>query len=345
MFSLPTSQELGCYKTFAENITVSSLQNYETLVNAKKTLLVEMLENPPEKHKQHWEAVRFSMESIKEAPNRLKQVLFFNSYEDAISSLCYNDLFKRFLEICHYDVAYLEKPGKKVAANRPEVPYEDILLIEGDQVDTLQQKVKRGWDESGDRDMLDKYFYRQYIHIDHPLEPSVFTHYYSKSHPAGRDVFFNIVSEKNSNVADVQAEDLANATVLDVARCKGFQLQTILFLRDALGLQHSQDVETTVPREKVVALNEWAVETRDDINTAFGVRDSSKKTEASLANTVMLLNKVFRVWSGMTLKAIQKDSSSKTPLLYRLGPKDENRVPFWDLVREPQGVEELGFYP
>lgn len=111
-------------------------------MGAKKALLTEMLQDPPEKHKQHWEAIRFSLESIKEAPNRLKGVLFFNCYEDAISSLCYSDLFKRFLDVCNYEVQYLEKAEKKVAANRPEVEYDDILLIEGDQLTCFSKKSK-----------------------------------------------------------------------------------------------------------------------------------------------------------------------------------------------------------
>ena len=268
-------------------------------------------------------------------PKAFSDVLFWNDLEANTSQYSFNDMFVAFFKMMNYNVILLSeldsRDSKRVNMFKDDIDYEEeyknIQNISCEDAIDIERKIQRKRSTSEEKLQYDKYIYKKNVRCSSGAKGRIFFQIYKTT--SLREIYQKIWTEKHMSVNNTMKNDLDDAwTVIEMNEMRGFQLKYVREIVSRLGLRHSQDTQTIVPRERIEALVEWMMSNRREINTVFEMKDHGDG-EGNYEKTVKLIQKVLKRWSMSELKPYTRDRKRKT-LEYKIFISNSTLAMVWE---------------
>lgn len=260
-------------------------------------------------------------------PKAFSDVLFWNDLEANTSQFSFNDMFVAFFKMMNYNVTLLSESGPEqkkeskrvVDVFKEEIDYEEayanIQNIDFEESEEIQRKIQRKRSTSEEKLEYDKYMYKTHVRCSSVVKGRIFFLIYKKS--SLNEIYRKLWNEKNRSVNNTLNNDLDGSwKVIEMNEMTGLQLKNVREIMSRLGLRHSQDRDTIVPRDRIENIVDWVMANRSEINTVFNMKDKENvdnfRDEIRYKKTVELIQKVFRRWCMSDLKPFTIDRQKKT---------------------------------
>jgi len=190
------------------------------------------------------------MEAIGISPTWFKNVMFHCQLEENLTGHHVEDLYNYYFHVLGYTLSKLttDEEFEATKTNDFLIPYDQIADINDTEADAITESIKFGESTFKDRNMLLKHYFhkaingREYTHLGLSM---IYNRYYAS--PQDRIKFFKIRSEVNS-------EEGYSPAFPDLQIATGLEGDLIHAVTTTLGLRHSQDMETDIPRHKMDSL-------------------------------------------------------------------------------------------
>ena len=140
------------------------------------------------------------------------------------------------------------------------------------------------------------------------------------------------------SVNNTLKNDLDDAwKVIEMNEMAGLQVKYIREITSRLGIKHSQDTDTIVPRERVEAMVDWMMMNREEMNTVFDMKDRGDgdkfRDKIRFKKTVELIQKLLRRWSMSEFKPLTKDRT-RTTMEYKIYISNPTLALVWDSMKQ-----------
>jgi hypothetical protein len=301
------------------------LDEYEKYNIEKKAIMSEMIDNlirlrqerNPDDQCEDLNRVLASYQENSNIPEALREVLFFNLLEQTISGKFYREMFTIFLKKCGYSTTRVELDKKEKKEDDflekigTECEYENIASITWKEADDIGKKIKAKKATAIEKLQNEKHYFNKKISNDCVNKSEIFKKFYLIS--GCRQLFDNAYIESRK---DIQTVVMRNAS----SSGYGFQLNSmtdpklnyINTINEKLGIQNSFTPKQEISRERISGAIGYLNAEKQNIHTTFGFKDqSSSKEPLDFKRALDLLQKIYGNWTGMELKGINQNKSTK----------------------------------
>jgi hypothetical protein len=256
------------------------------------------------------------------APDYFKNLWFDNQYEQNLSSMMLEEMFKAYAEECNYTTEILDtkEPLDAVEiefepSSDEDIPFHDIKLLDefGTQALIKKQRTNERLTEMEKLELDKKLFISCFSNdgIVFSEGPHV-EYFWDIWRNYGRTKIRMLRREKKLlhgtlTVEQMYSKMASDISIAGIQKNKGLKVEFILKICKDLGLNHSHDTKTVIPNHVVHKLHEKMHEQEEDIRKVFELRDRKKeKTELSFTATVALLNSVFESYGYTSFKVLER---------------------------------------
>ena len=271
----------------------------------------------------------------------LKRIMYANIRETIVSQSCFSQLLLHLLKISGYTVRTIHE-DKRADPKREDInqleefrEIDDIPLWEATQ---LKEKLKFDKNEFLQK-RVDKAFFNQYWKEQTSEEKKAkLFHQYRNIYQKKK--FDNVKLEKqinhNPNLAKALEQEMMkfNYNLSDMPMSVA-KLNIIRQINESLQLDHSQDdkeISATNMNETYKWMKDQVI---TQINTVFNKNVVLQNNDYDKKKCFNALNDIYKNWSGMSLKVLQKDRN-KIATSYGL-----TGISFYDNVKTKQDKKDV----
>ena len=243
-------------------------------------------------------------------PKWIINLCLTNIFEQNMSEMLLEPLFKRYLTECSYEHEELlydeacllqEQDVLSIDINfNDEFEYNDIKDLTYPDANVLKKKKIESVLSKEEEIQLEKYYFQHALVNmdiwDSKVEHNLWDIY--KSY--GKNKFRNMSFEKGLLAGTVRINDIISPGYPELSSSLVLKLEMIDQIRNKIGLKHSQDF-VEVSKETIADSVQWFDENRKKIHNIFQIRDG-KKEEFNSRSVTDLINKVFSQWGYSKIK-------------------------------------------
>jgi hypothetical protein len=261
-------------------------------------------------------------EEEEECPSWLYMNNLFNEFEENFHRMNYRPVFLKFLEKCGYTISKnsigdIEADNEdlqlyELVDNSSTVePYNNIPEITSNTFKLIKHNIERKEATRMEKLQYEKYkFIRSFKKdTDEDVLEDLWNNFYSVC-PLNKKYFFNMKDEKRLTPEEIRKREQYKK----LADVRAVQMDKILNINHVLGLKNSQDMETIIPYDKILELQEIVIPQIEELNELFGFRDRYGKGEKEKSDTyvlIMFLKKIYHTWTGCDF-VVEESTKTKT---------------------------------
>jgi hypothetical protein len=315
IFSLPTTKQCNFIKTKTQ-LYFDVIEMFENFQDTKKEMITKLIDDitntsPTEKNDTLL-SLKAKIQNSQETPKALKDIFFFNLLETSISSMYYNNLFYKYLEICGYNVIALAETNKTMefleTIEKFIIPYDDIEKLDEYEVSYIEGLEKRKEATKEQKLQKDKYFFELLVKEEYQNDKYFYDYYMDSSN---RKIFDNARVEAVSTVENLLIRDYnKSGGLIEKNDMKAIQLKYIQEINKALNLEHSF-MNKNVELDKIKGVSGYLTNHRENIHDVFGMRDKTKANVDNLDSIMKFLNKIYRNWNNTEFQSVRANPKSK----------------------------------
>lgn len=268
-------------------------------------------------------------------PEVLKRLYFANFYEETVSAVHYEDMFRCFLSKCGYSADGLstkksddDKDSSMVQVYNEEQMYENIPnFINTAQREVVEKCIKSKKATAGQKLQMMKYWFDKTVSAELNLEQKTFLFHEVYSTRHGKEYIDNLKLLHNNvdKVSQTMNKDnILGGCGFELNEMTGIKLAIVKEFNKQLGIKNAGIGGDTITREQLMSLAPYIEANKLNINTAFKFRDRSKNGDMNLKQTKNIVQKVYENWCGLTFK-VEKNTHTdgfKSCHTKQLGLKD-----------------------
>jgi hypothetical protein len=328
-----------------DDIYFLSLENFENYNKEKIQLTIDECNKFILEDKGDQYILKILVETFKqwdETPKQLREIIYFNLFEQYLSNTYYEKMYYKFLEKCGYSYEKpIEKPvkGKKEAKKEDKKAVHDILNdakveeyktdynkieeISDSKIDDYVLMEKKMMASVNDKLIKEKFYYKKLIKSDLDIGKEA-THFYSYINPYRKHLLLRAYDEKHCK----SLSDMVEKEISDSNRCREMIKGNILKLgviRDfvkILKIKNSFDTTTPIKRPEIDAVIDYVHKNIKRISTIFNIADIEKMEDKQKYRLLFpVVEKCFQNWSGCHLITEKRDRTNKG-VLYSLSGID-----------------------
>ena len=336
-FAIPDSSVLRYVSNLRGDI-ISTLAGFDDLTTEKRRAVVAHANKRIEKYLKQGETneqynaiVRALGEEYEITPEPLRRLLFQNVLENDLSVKCFEKMFIHFLDVCGYDIVkeVRNEQGEFITTQIDEdarakltlqeirnlVNYEDIRIISIDELEIVKKKIHKKMASKPEKNEVQRYYFDCYI--DNTLTDSIKNVYFKSfidTHE--KAVLTNLYNEAN-NRSDYRflAHFESKKSSAENIKFESMKLTYIRQIMKRLGLANSLDMKE-IKRETIEAIGGYLLENRTEINKVFHFRDQTKNPEATVIQSIQILEKIIRSWCGGVIRGGGDKKNKKSQTAY-----------------------------
>lgn len=243
----------------------------------------------------------------KRTPEWIKQLVLSNIYEQNMSIMMLEEMFKRYLTECSYEHEDIDDEELEEEMDMDEeecivddlFEYKDIHELTFSQMKELRKKKIESSLTRMEETQLEKYYFQHMLVEKNCIKQemelwSVYIDY-------GKGKFRNLSYEKGYKDGSVRICDIVSDVYPEISSRLALRVELIDEMCTTLGLRHSQDF-TEVSKEKIEGCVEWFKNNSKRIHSVFEIRNNKKTDKFTARNTTELINKVFSKWGYSKVK-------------------------------------------
>lgn len=285
-----------------------------------------------------------------QTPAPLRNLLFFNNLEGDLSARYFRSMFLNFVKMCGYTVQKRTRGERDMRENelhdaktelidnkeRDKTYYGEVEEADWETVEDIQRRIKRKESTRAEKMRVQKYFFD--LHIDPSLPPWLKQLYFDKfCDPAESRVLRNLFAEaKKLDTSSFNADYLEKKTNAETLSMAAVKLAIIRDINRRLGLSHTF-AGSSISRTQIEGITDYLFSERRRISLAFKFRDKFKKKEASHADTIEMLKKIYESWGNGKLVG-DVDARTKRPSTqYWVKHKVDNMLPPYAIEIDSEG--------
>jgi hypothetical protein len=269
-------------------------------------------------------------------PDALKNVLYFNMYEDLLNRKYFNEMFIEFLKKCNYKITLLEgniktETKKDKMVDKKTFNYveefnkiQDINKLEYISLEKIINSNKKISKNDNNEYMKFKLKSLLKKDVDVELLAKIYFDVFTVKHKC--HWFYNVYNMINKTELDLIKEDIKN--ISEIKKLLSVQFKIIKDVVKILGIKHCQDNETLILKTIIdTKLTDYILKNYNDICTAFGF--AKNEIIKSVINDALLRDKleasiyycicnVLYNFGGCKLEVNKRDTHSHKTLNYKL---------------------------
>jgi hypothetical protein len=317
IFSLPTIQSLMCAKKRYE-LLFFALDQFENYNIAKKATLlhtIKEIKNEYLKNNIKCDNIDIIQSCYElpedECPESLKNILYFNLFEDTISTKYYKEIFYEFLKRCGYQRdGIINECGEVYDTSFiDEIQYDNIEDIKVENINIVYNQIQSKTATETTKIRFLKYQFDKLCN-PHIQAKGKFFETYLKS--PFNEYIINSYTEFIGNVENEIINDKSNfGFCFELTKLKPVQLRYILELNTLLGLTYSYIRHQVITKENIDNTIEFLQKERKNLYTAFSLRDQSKNEVFNQKTAFQMIKRVYEKWNGTKFKGCDKDNHTK----------------------------------
>ena len=324
-FSLPTKKSLVLSKS-RYDLQFDILDEYENYNKEKGEIVMNLIQQLIQARKQkqpndRCDDLQKVLEDYQEnsnIPGALRQVLFFNLYEQTISGKFYEKMFYMFLEKCGYTVEGQERmiEGEKTdfdldAVTEDRDRYEEIESITTTEQESIKRKIERKQATEVEKRQIKKYWFDAKISNDYPEKSEIYSYYYTDSQK--KEYFDNAYLESRRTTEYVLLEERENSGAgFELNQMKANRLHYIRTINEKLGLKNAYSVGLEITRQSINDVLPYLTEEQDRITLTFRLRNQATSKEPfDFKRGLGFIQKIYKSWTGMELKGVEKNKHTE----------------------------------
>lgn len=244
----------------------------------------------------------------KETPVWIKQLVLANVYEQNMSIMSLEEMFKRYLKECNYEHEDLDEDElddeeifeEEIIVDQ-DTKYEDIHSINRDEAHLLRRKKIVSSLTKMEEAQLEKYYFQCILTSKKIWKKDVEIDLWYIYQDYGKGKFTNLSYEKGVNAGSVRISDIVSDIYPEIAGSLALKVELIGQITKMLELKNSQDFKS-IPRDKLEAVIYWFKQNSQKIHNVFEIRNQKKVNKFDLRTTTDLINKVLSSWGYSKLK-------------------------------------------
>ena len=248
----------------------------------------------------------------KETPEWIRHLVLSNIYEQNMSIMMLEDMFKRYLSECSYEHEDIDEDELEEEMDMEEMDmcidgefdYKDIPELTLSQTKELRKKKIESSLTKMEEAQLEKYYF-QHMLVEKDIwdvEDELWDVY--KNYGKGK--FRNLSYEKGYIDGSVIICDIVSQIYPEISNKLALRVELIDEICGTLGLEHSHDF-SQISKDKLDSCVDWFRTNSKRIHNVFEIRDrNTENTKFTSRNTTDLINKVFSKWGYSKVKAGKK---------------------------------------
>ena len=257
-------------------------------------------------------------ETRDDTPEVLKRLYYFNLYEETVSCVHYERMFRCFLQKCGYvseagavlpkakDLEDEDKDKSLIALVNEEERYENLPVLDNDyKRDACALAVKGKRATSIQKLQMRKYWFDRIVtaELDADDRSFLFHEVFSSTH--GEKAIRNLRLLHDDALTKVLGRDYEGASI-ELNDMNAAQLSVIKDLNERLGINPMTEKQT-VTNEQLVALIPYLEENTKAIYTTFKLRNRLKPGVAMTSKTVgFIVKAVYSAWCGLGFAPVNR---------------------------------------
>lgn len=320
-YALPKASAMNFSKCRADLI-FDVLEEYELFNLEKKDIVIGLIDKIIEEREKNGEesynlkCLKMSYEHAETCPDNLKQILYYNLFEQTVSCRYYKDLFGFFLNKCGYNIQGIEnkEPSNQEFKCEYEthLRYENLESINQERQEEIELLIKQKRATDIEKMTNEKYWFDKKINpeLSSDIKAELFQEVYLNS--SKRALFDNIHSECIRSIDDVLKNDAVKSGFgLEMNPMRAIQFNYMSQLNKLLELKNGYSSGQMVSRKHIEDILPYLEQERKNIHSAFKFRDQSKKDELNFESGSKLLKKIYTNWSGLDFVGENPDRKKK----------------------------------
>jgi hypothetical protein len=240
-------------------------------------------------------------------------------FEANLTRHCVEEVFDGYLEICGYTKIKVSNKNILKSEKVEDKKFEDILNISYSEYKQIDENIKMCIVPQEDYEKHEKYkFVNQIIkkNIDENIQSIIYNHTRpNKTH------LEHLRLEKNKTIGEVHNNEIYNSQYKSMCSFKGPKLSIIHWLNSKLGISHSTEIKV-IDSKHIEGLYSEIMRAKQEIYYYFNFTDNSKGKETELNQTVDVINRIYKHWSGSELKRRPKQRKTIKGKVDNIAPYD-----------------------
>ena len=259
-------------------------------------------------------------------PEVLKKLYFFNLFEETVSAVHYEDMFRCFLKKCGYSENGVYTNFKTDDNNdksmiqtfNEDEMYENIPKFQNyEQHEMVEKCIKNKKATARQKLQMEKYWFDKTVNSE-TLEPEdrkfLFHEIYNTMH--GKTYINNLRLLHNSKhkvVQNLYNDNYLAGSGFELNEMTGVKLAIVQELNKKLNIENAGISGDIITREQILEIIPYINENKKIINTAFKLRDQSKNNKImSIKQTKCIVQRVYENWCGLKIKVLEKTRKGVT---------------------------------
>ena len=351
VFCLP---EKSRHKPKQDDTYFLTLENYENATKEKYqsyiSIIDEFLKNEDKTNHGQLEAIRDNIKHYEETPAPLREILYFNLFEQYLSNTHYEKMYYLFLDKCGYSyLPYIENTDKDKKKEKQSLFISDeddekllsnftnIMNITKEEAEYIIEQEKKLNTTSEQKLKKEKFFFLKKIsnNIDDLDKAKLFFNCWLKEYEKRK--LIKAYEEKHKTIIEVLEKDLMNANKLrDKMRGEFIKLMIMTHFKNTLKLKSCFDTETIIKASDLNKLTKYILDNRKKLSILFNYEDKCGEDNFKTAN--IIFKKIFNNWSGLNLVIDKKNSNTKKAETYKFSGVD-----YYKHIIDRKPEEEIKF--
>ena len=337
-FSIPSERQLKmeASKQYLNYQIIEDYNNFKLFNNNKKKLFIDKIKNiiDNEKNinndnKEKFDTILHDLQKNNyDTPEPLQKILYFNLFEDIVSTVYFKEMVYFYLNECGYEISFslfdIEKkttPDENIVNINEVEFYNNILSIEPAQHKEILNNIRSNNADEKTKLISKKYIFQYLIsnNTSSNIKANIFYHYFYNEFQ--KHILLNLFTEKNNNDAHkFIIDDFFKANFLiEQNKMRGLKFDYILKINKLLGLKHSHDTDTIVDVSLINDNIKWFTDNLQNINNIFSLFNSvNNKGSISKLIIVKLIKKIYSSWSNSNFIPHTKNPTTKIATSYKI---------------------------
>ena len=337
VFCLPTPKSLMLSKG-RYDLQFDVLDEYENYNKEKREIVTKLItelkrmrqDRNPEDKCDELDKILEDYNQKADIPEALREVLFFNLFEQTLSGKFYREMFYMFLEKCGYTTTNVpfeegeQRDSDFEVKNCDDNDYEKIESISEKTSEIISEKIKRKQATEVEKRQNEKFWFNTKISVDCPNKSEIFKNFYLVSNK--RTFFDNAYIESKRRIEqELENNARESGGGFELNSMTAVKLNYVKTINKKLGIKNSFICGQTFPKERVNELLEYLNTEKQNIHRTFGLKDqSTSKEPLDFKRALGLLQKMYSKWCGMKFSGVDINKHTKQYSTYETRGEDLN---------------------
>lgn len=317
-FSIPNEKQLKmeASKQYINYQIIEDYNNFKLFNNNKKKLFIDKIKNIIQTNKNINKDNKDKFDTILQdlqqnsydTPEPLQKILYFNLFEDIVSTVYFKEMVYFYLNECGYEISFslfdIEKkiiPEKNIVNINELDFYNNILSIEAPQHKEILNTIRSNNADEKTKLISKKFIFQHFISNDtsDDIKSKIFYHFFHNEFQ--KHILLNLFIEKNNNDAHKFIIDdfFKSNFLIEQNKMRGLKFDYILQINKLLGLKHSHDTDTIIDISLINNNIQWFTDNLHNINNIFSLFNTvNNKGPISKLIIVKLIKKIYSSWSN-----------------------------------------------